>query len=99
MPGSLSFPLSRLVRMRRARLVPVLARLSRTLGRFDRVSVMPLLDCALSVGLLLIDHDCDSISLLPSSKRWQATDEPRTAEIHTRIDIETSATGVEERLA
>jgi hypothetical protein len=95
MPGSLSFPLSRLVWMRRARLVPVLARLARTLGGFDRVSVMPLLSCALSVGLLHIDHDCDSISLLPSRKRWQATDEPRTAEIHARIDVETSATGVE----
>ena len=66
MPGRLSFPLGRLVRMRWARRVRILARLTRALGRFDRVRVVPLLGSVLSVGLLvLLDHDRDPNSHLP----------------------------------
>jgi hypothetical protein len=68
MPGSLPFPLGRLVWMRRARRVRVLARLAGALGRFDRVSVMPLLGRELSVGLLLLlDHQRDPNALLPGN--------------------------------
>jgi hypothetical protein len=69
MPGRLPFPLGRLVRMRRARRVRILARLTRALGRFDRVRIVPLLGCELSVGfLVLLDHDRDPNSLLPSNE-------------------------------
>jgi hypothetical protein len=68
MPGSLAFPLGRLVRMGRARRVRILARLARTLGRFDRVSVVPLPVRELSIGfLLLLDHERDPSASLPGN--------------------------------
>src|SRR5215208_2257904 len=99
MPRRLPFPFGRLVRMGRAWLVRILARLACALGWFHRVSVVPVLGCALYVGLLLIDHERDLDSFPPSRKRWQATDETRTAKVHARIDVETETGGVEERLA
>jgi hypothetical protein len=69
MPGCLSFPLGRLVRMRWAWRVRILAGLTRALGWFDRVRVVPLVASELSVGLLvLLDHDRDPNLLLPSNE-------------------------------
>jgi len=69
MPGRLAFPLGRLVRMRWARRVCILARLTRALGRFDRVRVVPLLGCGLCRGLLLsLHHERAPISLPPRNE-------------------------------
>ena len=55
--------------MRRARLIRILTRLARTLSRFDRVRVVPILGCAFSVGpLLLFDHERDPYALLPGNE-------------------------------
>jgi hypothetical protein len=64
-PERLPLPFGGLVRMRRAWLVRILARLARTLGRFDRVRVVPLLGRKLCSGILLLDHVRDSIALPP----------------------------------
>jgi hypothetical protein len=58
--GRRPLPFDRLVRMRRARLVRILAGLARSFGRFERVGVVPLLGCTLPVGLLLLDLDATS---------------------------------------
>jgi hypothetical protein len=68
MPGSLAFALGRLVRMGRSRRVRILTRLARTLGRFDRVRVVPVFGGELSIGLLLLlDHARDPSALLPGN--------------------------------
>jgi hypothetical protein len=68
MPGSLPFPLGWIIRMPRARRVRILARFGRALGRFDRVSVMPLSGCGLAIGLLLLlDHERVPNALLPGN--------------------------------
>jgi hypothetical protein len=67
--GAPTVPLGRLVRMRWARRVRILTRLTFALGRFDRVCVVPLVGCELSVGLfVLLDHDRDPNLLLPSNE-------------------------------
>jgi hypothetical protein len=54
--------------MGRARHVRILAWLARTLGRFDRVSVVPLLGRERSIGLLLLlDHERDPSVFLPGN--------------------------------
>ena len=64
LPGDLALPFGRLVRMRRARLVHLIARLARALGRFDRVRVVTLLGRGSCRGLLLlIDHDRNPYAL------------------------------------
>lgn len=69
MPGRLAFPLGRLVRMRWARRVCILARLTRALGWFDRVRVVPLVGCGLYRGLILpLYHERNLISLPPRDK-------------------------------
>jgi hypothetical protein len=64
-PERLPLPFGRLIRMRRAWLVRILARLARTLGRFHRVRVVPLLCRELCGGLPLLDHVRDPLALPP----------------------------------
>ena len=68
-PERLPLPFGRLVRMRRARLVRILTRLARTLGRFDRVVVVPVFSRGPCRGLLLLlDHDRDLSALPPDDE-------------------------------